>query len=286
MEINYDSAGALRSFLEFRGLGMRKQFGQNFLINRDIRKKLADVLNAGKGDTVWEIGPGLGAMTRDLLDRGCKVRAFEIDPGFIRVLKELFAGENFTLVEGDVLKTWRQAGEADFLLGNLPYNIGAGFLAALIEGGRFFRRMVVTVQKEVACRARSQPGSADYSSFSVVCASAYRVRPLMTIRGACFYPAPRVDSCGLCFERREDTPVYPALFYPLIRSLFASRRKMIKNKLRGFIGARIEKDGDVDRLGLEALESCGLTGNERAETMDMKTFRALAKALEDRLHYE
>jgi 16S rRNA (adenine1518-N6/adenine1519-N6)-dimethyltransferase len=286
MKINYDSAGELKSFLESRGLGMRKKFGQNFLINRDIRKKLADALQAGEGEEVWEIGPGLGAMTRDLLDRGYKVRAFEIDPGFIRVLPELFAGErNFTLVEGDVLKTWRQAGKADFLLGNLPYNIGAGFLADLIEGGRFFRRMVVTVQKEVAHRARARPGSADYSSFSVICASAYRVRPLMTIRGPCFYPVPRVDSQGLCFERDEEAPAYPALFYPLVRALFASRRKMIKNKLRSFIGSR-SKGGDGDRLGAEVLETCGLTGDERAEIIDLKTFEALAKALEDRLQSE
>jgi 16S rRNA (adenine1518-N6/adenine1519-N6)-dimethyltransferase len=284
MGINYDSARELKSFLESRGLGMRKKFGQNFLINRDIRQRLADALKAGKGDEVWEIGPGLGAMTRHLLDRGCKVRAFEIDPGFIRVLGELFAGEdNFTLIEGDVLKTWRQAGEADFLLGNLPYNIGAGFLAALIEAGRFFRRMVVTVQKEVALRARARPGSGDYSSFSVVCASAYRVSPLMTIRGACFYPVPHVDSQGLCFEREVEAPVYPALFYSLVRALFASRRKMIKNKLRAFAASRLEAGGDADRLGAEALEICGLTGDERAETMDLKTFGALAKALEDRL---
>jgi 16S rRNA (adenine1518-N6/adenine1519-N6)-dimethyltransferase len=286
MEINYDSARELKAFLESRGLGMRKKFGQNFLINRDIRKKLAGALDAGQGDEVWEIGPGLGAMTRELLDRGCKVRAFEIDPGFTGILKELFAGnDNFTLVEGDVLKTWPQGGKGDFLLGNLPYNIGAAFLADLIEGRRFFRRMVVTVQKEVARRAWAAPGSAEYSSFSVLCASAYRVRPLMTIRGPCFYPVPHVDSQGLCFEPADEFPDYPALFYPLIRALFASRRKMIKNKLRGFIGARINGSGDPGRLGEEVLQACGLTGDERAETLDIKTFRALAKALEDRLHY-
>jgi 16S rRNA (adenine1518-N6/adenine1519-N6)-dimethyltransferase len=286
-DINYDSARELRAFLESRGLGMRKKFGQNFLINRDIRRKLADALNAGQGDEVWEIGPGLGAMTRELLDRGCKVRAFEIDPGFIRILREHFAGNgNFTLVEGDVLKTWRQAEPADFLLGNLPYNIGAGFLADLIEEGRFFKRMVVTVQKEVARRAWARPGSGEYSSFSVLCASAYRVRPLMTIPGACFYPVPHVDSQGLCFEAAAESPAPPALFFPLVRALFASRRKMIKNKIRAFISSRIKGGGETEPLEREIFEACGLTGNERAETLGLESFKALAKALEDRLYCE
>jgi 16S rRNA (adenine1518-N6/adenine1519-N6)-dimethyltransferase len=282
VNINYDSVRELKAFLEDRGLGMRKQFGQNFLINRDIRNRLVDALAPEPGAAVWEIGPGLGAMTRPLLDRGSGVRAFEIDPGFIRVLKEIFGGEErFTLVEGDVLKTWRSAGEADFLLGNLPYNIAAVFLADLIEGGRFFKRMVVTVQKETARRARALPGSPDYSSFSVLCASAYRVSPLMTIRGAAFYPAPHVDSQGLCFERLDGPPAYPALFYPLVRTFFASRRKMIKNKLRLFIASR--RGPDPDRLGSEILAACGLGGHERAEDLDLKTFGALAKNLEDRL---
>jgi 16S rRNA (adenine1518-N6/adenine1519-N6)-dimethyltransferase len=284
MEINYDSVRELKAFLEEQGLGMRKKFGQNFLINRNVREKLVDALGTGPGEAVWEIGPGLGAMTGELLRRGNIVRAFEIDPGFIRVLKELFGGEDFfTLVEGDVLKTWQNAEEADYLLGNLPYNIGAAFLADLIEGGRFFRRMVVTVQKEVAVRARAQPGSADYSSFSVLCASAYRVSALLTIRGASFYPAPHVDSQGLCFERLPDAPVYPPLFYPLVRVLFSSRRKMIKNKLRGFIASRAGGGRDPEALAGEILNTCGLGGDERAEALDLKTFGALAETLEDRL---
>jgi 16S rRNA (adenine1518-N6/adenine1519-N6)-dimethyltransferase len=263
---------------------MRKKFGQNFLINRNVRNQLADALGVEKGHGVWEIGPGLGAMTGELLNRGAVVRAFEIDPGFIRVLRELFNGEdNFTLVEGDVLKTWREGGEADYLLGNLPYNIGAVFLANLIEAGRLFKRMVVTVQKEVARRAAALPGSADYSSFSLLCASAYRVSPLMTIRGASFYPPPHVDSQGLCFERKTGSPAYPAVFYPLIRALFASRRKMIKNKLRHFIASRIRGGNGADLLTGEILKTCGLGGDERAETLTLETFGDLAKTLEDRL---
>jgi 16S rRNA A1518/A1519 N6-dimethyltransferase RsmA/KsgA/DIM1 with predicted DNA glycosylase/AP lyase activity len=105
----------------------------------------------------------------------------------------------------------------------------------------------------------------------------------MTIRGSCFYPVPHVDSQGLCFEPEGEFPASPALLYPLVRALFASRRKMIKNKLRAFIGSRLTGGGDAERLEKDVLETCGLTGDERAETLDLKTFRALAKALEDRL---
>ncbi|MDR1586231.1 MAG: 16S rRNA (adenine(1518)-N(6)/adenine(1519)-N(6))-dimethyltransferase RsmA [Treponema sp.] len=287
MEINYNSVSDLRAFLDKEGLGMRKKFGQNFLINGDHRLKLAEALGGEdspdrRGGEVWEIGPGIGAMTRLLLDRGFRVRAFEIDPGFVRVLKILFRDdEGFALVEGDVMKTWPSAPAAPFLLGNLPYNIGAALLGDLIEGGRLFRRMVLTVQNEVALRMAARPGSSEYSSFSVLCSSVYTVRPLMLIRGASFYPRPNVDSRGLALELRGDikADTYPPCFYPLVRRLFSSRRKMIKNKLRGFIAGGAGRD--ADELCAELLRSSGLKGDERAETLGVDDFLALAKNLEN-----
>ncbi|MDR0760077.1 MAG: 16S rRNA (adenine(1518)-N(6)/adenine(1519)-N(6))-dimethyltransferase RsmA, partial [Treponema sp.] len=198
--LNYDSPLAIRSFLEERGLGMRRRLGQNFLINPNARRRLLDALGAGPGDRVWEIGSGLGAMTRPLLERGAMVWAFEIDGGFITALREFFSGNPaFTLIEGNVLKTWRTAPPGDYLFGNLPYTIGAVLLADFIEKNRFFKRMVVTVQKEVALRMAAKAGSKDYSSFSVLCASAYRITPLLIMKGASFYPEPRVDSQGVLF---------------------------------------------------------------------------------------
>jgi 16S rRNA (adenine1518-N6/adenine1519-N6)-dimethyltransferase len=285
--VNYDSPRELKAFLEEKGLGMRKKFGQNFLINRDARKKLVDALEIEKGEKVWEIGPGLGAMTAELLERGARVTAFEIDTGFAAILRELFgADDRFTLIEGDVLAAWRSAEGAPYLLGNLPYNIGASLLADLIEGRRFFKRMVVTVQNEVALRAAAKPLSADYSSFSVLCASAYTVHPLMRIKGPSFYPVPRVDSRGLCFDLRTDIDpaLYPALFYPLLRGLFSSRRKMIKNNLISFVSSgilkmRVPTGISAEDLIRPVLEQCGLEGDERAETLGVDTFRNLAEAL-------
>ena len=285
MTPNYNSASALRAFLDQNGLGMRKKFGQNFLLNPGVRQALVGALDARAGESVWEIGPGLGAMTSLLLEHGLCVRAFEIDAGFARALREMFAANaGFTLVEGDVLKTWPDAPAAPYLLGNLPYNIAAALLSDLIEQGRYFDRIVVTVQREVARRMAAAPGSADYSSFSVLCASAYRVKPLMVIKGASFYPKPNVDSQAVMLERRDDAArIRPAGLYPLVRQLFSSRRKTIKNNLTAFFASR-EKGAAMAAQAVyaaHALEKSALDGGKRAEDLRLEDFEALAKTIED-----
>jgi 16S rRNA (adenine1518-N6/adenine1519-N6)-dimethyltransferase len=278
--INYDSPSALRAFLDAEGLGARKQFGQNFLIRREIRTRLLDALGFEWGDAVWEIGPGLGAMTAPLLERGAHVTAFEIDAGFCRILRGLF-GERLTLIEGDVLATWRDTDAAPYLLGNLPYNIGAHLIAGFIEQGRFFKRMVITIQREVAQRMSARPHTKDYSSFSVLCASAYTVTPLMILKGACFYPAPHVDSQAVRLDLRPDRPRCPALFYPLIRALFSSRRKTVKHNLRDFMA---QHTSDVARLTDAALVHCNIDAGARAENLAPDDFTALAIWLTDAMH--
>jgi 16S rRNA (adenine1518-N6/adenine1519-N6)-dimethyltransferase len=277
--INYNSASALKAFLAQEGLGMRKKFGQNFLINPAVRQILADALEAKNGDEMWEIGPGLGAMTAMLLEKGFKVKAFEIDEGFIRILKQEFTEEkNFCLIEGDVLKTWKNhSGEApSFLFGNLPYNIAAAFLADLIENGCLFKSMVVTVQKEVALRMTSSVGSKDYSSFSVLCASAYIVKPLMVIKPASFYPQPKVDSMAVLLENR-NAPAPCPVFFQLVRALFSSRRKTIKNNLSVFCASRF---GNPE-LSAQFLKENSLSGRERAEELTAEVFLSLAKSVQN-----
>jgi 16S rRNA (adenine1518-N6/adenine1519-N6)-dimethyltransferase len=268
---------------------MRKRLGQNFLINSGARRQLLDALAIEPGDRVWEIGPGLGAMTTGLLERGAQVSAFELDRGFITALEELFGGQSgFALIPGDVLKTWpaawamaKEAGEAPLLLGNLPYNIAAALLADFIEKNSFFKRLVVTVQREVARRMIARPGTADYSSFSVLCASAYTVTPLMVLKGASFYPAPRVDSQGVRLDLRSDIDPagYPPAFKPLVRALFSARRKTIKNNLQNYLNSSILGDGGTRYPALELLERIGISPNERAENLGPEEFSALAAAL-------
>ena len=277
-EVNYNSAAALKAFLEERGLGMRKKFGQNFLINPGARAALVEALDARAGESVWEIGPGLGAMTRALLDKGLLVRAFEIDAGFARALADIFAADpGFALVEGDALKTWPTQAPAPYLFGNLPYNIAAALLADFVESGLVFRRAVVTVQREVAQRMAARPGSAGYSSFSVLCASAYVVKPLLVLKGASFYPRPNVDSQGVLLEARAGAEARPACFFPLVRRLFASRRKTIKNNLCAFLAER----GKSAELCAALLEECTLDGSLRAENLRVEDFALLAESAQN-----
>jgi 16S rRNA (adenine1518-N6/adenine1519-N6)-dimethyltransferase len=283
--LNYDSPASLRAFLDGRGLGMRKKLGQNFLINPAFRAKLVAALEFSPGEDVWEIGPGLGAMTRELLAAGAVLKGFEIDPGFARYLREEFGGRpNFTLVYGDVLKTWKGEKAAPYLLGNLPYNIAAVLLGNFIEGKRFFRRLVVTVQKEVGQRMIARPGQDDYSSFSVLIAGVYRVKPLMTMGRASFYPSPRIDSLGLRLDLLDEALSLPPppLFYPLVRQLFSKRRKTVKNSLCSFVASYGIVNGQPPKdLAMAALEGSGIKPEERPENLDIPQFRGLALELQN-----
>jgi 16S rRNA (adenine1518-N6/adenine1519-N6)-dimethyltransferase len=297
--VNYNSGREIRAFLEERGLGARKKFGQNFLINPRVRSALLDAMELRGGEHVWEIGPGLGAMTAGLLERGAWVTAFEIDPAFAGILRGHFAplsnGQapgTFRLVEGDALKTWRKVealpAEEMYLFGNLPYSAAAALLADFIENGRFFKRIVVTVQREVALRMAAAPGSSDYSSFSVLCSSVYKVTPLFIIKGSSFYPAPRVDSQGVRFDLLPVRGDLPRLFYPLVRGLFSSRRKTIRNTLTAFaasviINKPVSQGASCTArdAALEALNRASISGDRRPEMLDKDEFAALAAFLEE-----
>lgn len=285
--LNYDSPAELKKYLESRNMGMQKKFGQNFLINPHARKTLIDSLEAQSGSAVWEIGPGLGAMTAEMLSRGFLVKAFEIDRGFIDALKDLFAGEGrLEIIAGDVLKTWKTALPASpYLLGNLPYNIGASVIADFIEQKCFFSRMVVTVQKETAERMAAKPGERDYSSFSVLCSMAYTVKPLMTLKGASFYPPPHVDSQGVRLDFRQDVNFadYPAVLTPMVRSLFSSRRKTVQNNLQNFLSSgimNVSRNTSSRDIAAAVLDASGIDYMERAENLTLDEFTSLARSLE------
>ena len=278
-------------------MGMQKKFGQNFLINRGARERLVDALAAPAGSRTWEVGPGLGAMTAMLLDRGVEVTAFEIDRGFSAALRELFAEKTgFRLIEGDALKTWRAEFSAlpPYFFGNLPYNIAATLLAHFVEEGAVFDRSVVTIQKEVAKRMVAKAGDEEYSSFSVLCASAYKVSLLMTLKPGSFYPPPNVDSAAVVMERAVDVPVQPRLFRPLVRALFSSRRKTVRNNLDAFAASLMGEPAGFASSGVslaafaarkagvvdESLALARIDPGLRAEVLDLEAFYRLASSLE------
>ena len=267
--LDYDSPSALKAFLDSRGMSMQKKFGQNFLINANARKKLSDALNITEGTTVWEIGPGLGAETQQLLENGAILTAFEIDKGFVSALRELFSNyDNFSIVEGDVLKTWKKqfktTGIPDRLFGNLPYNIAATILADFINEGVRFNSVVITVQKEVAMRICAKPGTEDYSSFSVLCQWAYDTEPLMDLAGGCFWPRPNVESRAVRLTKKQDWPLCkdPDCFMKMLRGLYVSRRKTIKNNMTRFLSDGTAADAVLQKAGINPMT--------RAETLPLE----------------
>lgn len=279
---DYNSPAALKTFMESQGFSMQKKFGQNFLVNEDARKRLVDALEVGEGVKVWEVGPGLGSMTSEILERGSDLTVFEIDKGFAGLISQFFEDYSkkgtFKLVEGDVLKTWKKQLDEnnlpDRFFGNLPYNIAATIIADTIENNVRFDKCVFTVQKEVAVRMCAQPGSEDYSSFSVLCNWAYDVKPLLDLTGGNFWPKPNVDSRAVVMNKKEGFPGCnnPKLFVRMQRSLFSSRRKTVRNNLSGFL-----KNND---LTLQALSEAGIDPMKRAEVLTIPQMLKLSDVID------
>ena len=277
---DYNSPIALKNFMDENNMAMQKKFGQNFLVNADARKKLIDVLDVKPGMKVWEVGPGLGSMTSGLLERGVNLTVFEIDHGFARLLTQFFEeyanSGNFSLVEGDVLKTWPKfAKENDIpkrFFGNLPYNVAATIIVDTITKGFRFDKAVFTIQKEVGQRMNAKPGTEDYSSFSVLCQWAYDVKPVMDLAGGNFWPVPNVASRAVLMTKKEDFPKCenPELFRKMVRQIFALRRKTLRNNLSRFVKAKI-----CD----EALKIAGIEPSIRAENLSVEDLLKLSDAL-------
>lgn len=280
---DYNSPQELKSFLEERGLSMQKKFGQNFLVNGDARKKLVDALDVNTGTTVWEVGPGLGCMTSDILERGADLTVFEIDRGFAGLLKDFFCESypnTFKLVEGDVLKTWPKEFKEvkkipDRFFGNLPYNVAASIVADTIENNVRFEKCVFTVQKEVAVRMAAKPGSEDYSSLSVLCNWAYDIKNIVDLSGGNFWPKPNVDSRAVLFTKKEDFPrcKNPSLFIKMQRALFSSRRKTVRNNLSLFL-----KNNEKT---IDALTKAGIDPMKRAEVLTIEEMLHLSDVIDD-----
>lgn len=280
--MNPDSPTEIRMLLEQRGLALKKRWGQNFLVNRGARERLLSLLEPQPRDTIWEIGPGLGSMTDALIGKSARVLAFEVDRGLCRFLQEsLGSVPSFTLIPGDFLENWRAAmserGPPDRLLGNLPYSSASIMIGDLIEGGLRPSVMVFTVQRELADRMGSRPGSKSYSSFSVLCQSCFRVVDRGDLQPGSFYPVPEVISSIVEMRPREDAPDGPTLkvLSALARGLFSARRKTIRNNLSS---ARLEPIVGAT-AARAALEAEGIDLGSRAEQLSPEIFQRLARMI-------
>lgn len=270
-KIDYNSPNSLKIILEKNGFSMQKKFGQNFLLNENARKKIIDALDVNENTTVWEVGPGLGAMTSLILEKNANLTVFEIDKGFVSLIKNYFneyeKNQKFQIIEGDVLKTWKNIlqtkGVPNRFFGNLPYNIAATIIADTIENDVRFEKCVFTVQKEVAQRMTATPKSNDYSSFSVLCQWAYDIKNICDLTGSNFWPKPNVDSRVVIFTKKQDFPKCdnPKIFMKVLRAIFSSRRKTVRNNLSQFL--------HNNELAVKCLENANIDLMKRAEVLTL-----------------
>ncbi|MBO7047926.1 MAG: ribosomal RNA small subunit methyltransferase A [Spirochaetia bacterium] len=276
--MNYDSQKEIINVLAERGLRPTKKFGQNFMISRAAREKVLSFIDIKEGDSVWEIGGGLGAMTSMALEkvgRNGHLTVFEIDRGYIDFLTEQFGSHpGFQIIAGDMVKTWRSAvessGRPDAIFGNLPYNSASAMITQLIEGDGLAPRMVFTVQKEMGLRITAKPGSADYSSFSVLCQLACDVAYQGDLKSGSFYPVPDVISGIVTFTPKPGFQEYATpQVLRAIRDMFASRRKTLLNNLRPY---------GIDKVQ-SACQNLGIDVSTRAETLAPAQIAELANSL-------
>ncbi|UGQ16259.1 16S rRNA (adenine(1518)-N(6)/adenine(1519)-N(6))-dimethyltransferase RsmA [Borrelia sp. RT5S] len=236
MRINYNSINSIKTELERKNIAPRKIWGQHYLINEYIRESIIDALEVRENEKVWEIGPGLGSMTVILLKKINFLTAFEIDPKYSEILNEQFGKfENFKLIEGDFLKTHkREKTSVNKIFSNLPYNIASKVIYTLIEG-KILKQMVLTVQKELADRMLATKGNKNYSSFTVLVQSHFNVTKIMNIDKNNFYPIPRVGSTTVKLIPKNQEIKEFKEFNQLVRTVFTSRRKKLKNTIVNFV---------------------------------------------------
>jgi 16S rRNA (adenine1518-N6/adenine1519-N6)-dimethyltransferase len=265
--------------LRSRGLSPKKRFGQNFLVDPNASRAIAEAATTPQGGTVLEIGAGLGALTRPLLDRAQRVVAIERDRDLVPILREELADPiaqgRLEIIEGDaMLVDWTAAfasGPAPHsIAGNLPYQITGALLERAVGLAAHIERAVFMVQAEVAERLLAPAGSKTYGALTVFTQAAFEVRRVLSVKAGAFYPRPEVDSAVVQFvphrpARAEETEA----FREAVRAAFGARRKTLRNAWRGIYG-----------LSLEALEAraaeAGVSLDARGETLTVEQFARFA----------
>ena len=277
----------IKSVMAEAGITFRKEFGQNFLINRIIPEDIADNCADTAERMILEIGPGIGCLTKELAERYEKVVAVEIDKGLIPVLQKTLADyDNITVINDDIMKVDIKAlideysdGMPVSVCANLPYYITTPILMHLIESGVKFSSITVMVQNEVAARLAAKEGSADYGAITAVLGYYGTVRKLFKVSAGCFVPAPKVDSAVVRIDLYPES-IYvlkdEKLFFDLIKAAFEMRRKTLQNAICAKF-PRYSKD-----VVNEAILAIGKDEKVRGERLSTADFANLANYLSDK----
>ena len=277
----------IQTLLGRHGFRFSKSMGQNFLTASWVPERIALECGADSKTGVLEIGPGIGCLTQQLSLHAGKVVAVEIDRRLPPLLSESLRGcDNVEIFEGDVMALDLPSFTAEHLHGlnpivcaNLPYNITSPVLTAIIES-HAFRSATVMVQREVAQRMAAHPGISDYGAFSVFINWFCEPEILFDVPPDCFIPQPKVWSSVIRLVMRETPPVPNVdekMFFRVVRSAFAQRRKTLVNSLSSSFGSLDKK------MLSDACASCGFDANVRGEQLGIPEFCALASEIELRL---
>ena len=270
--------------LQKYGFVFQKRFGQNFLIDTHVLEKIIRASEITKDDFVLEIGPGIGTMTQYLAEAAGQVAAVEIDNALIPILKDtLKEWDNVTVIHGDILKTdiqklarEKNQGRPVKIVANLPYYITTPIIMGLFESHVPVESITVMVQKEVADRMQTGPGSKDYGALSL--AVQYYARPeiVANVPPNCFMPRPKVGSAVICLRKHEAPPVQvedEKLMFRLIRASFNQRRKTLVNSLKNSAELPYSKD-QIEKC----MEKCGFSMTVRGEALTLEQFAGLSNA--------
>lgn len=232
----------IREILDTRGLRPKHALGQNFLVDHNLLRKLVDSANVKSGDLVLEVGPGTGTLTDELLERGCRVIACELDKDLGSHLAERFAsrGDQFRLVMGDCLESKRALsleahaalGQQPFkLVANLPYGAGTPLMMILMSQYPQCSGMWVTIQYEVAERMLAQPSTRDFGPLGVIAQASGEVKLLAKLSPECFWPRPKIDSAMLSWTRGSRPTSEVSTLLDFCAKLFSQRRKQLGSVL-------------------------------------------------------
>lgn len=271
--------------LQKYGFNFQKKYGQNFLIDPHVLNKIILAAEIGSDDFVLEIGPGIGTMTQYLAEAAREVVAVEIDKNLIPILEDtLSAYDNVTVINDDILKVdirklaeEKNEGNSIKVVANLPYYITTPIIMGLFESEVPLSSITVMVQKEVADRMQTGPGSKDYGALSL--AVKYYAEPYIVanVPPNCFMPRPAVGSAVIRLTRHEKKTVEvkdSAFMFKLIRASFNQRRKTLQNGLHNSSELQLPKEKVV-----KALEEMGLPAAVRGEKLDLAQFARLADLL-------
>lgn len=259
------------------GIHMSKKLGQNFLIDEQVVDRIVAAAGIEQDDAVLEIGPGIGTLTQGLAESGARVVAVELDRHLVGVLAKTLEGySNVRVVHGDILKidiSREIMAESYKVVANLPYYITTPIIMKLLEEKLPVDTLVTMVQKEVADRMVARPGGKDYGALSVAVQFYTEPEIVLTVPSGAFLPPPAVESAVIRCKVRKQPPVTVAdekLFFRVVKSAFAQRRKTLANSLKG---AGIQAELVKTMLG-----SSGIDGQRRGETLSLAEFAGLANA--------